>query len=277
MEDLTAVYDLSRSPPTYDFLAFLIQAEMTRRSGGFDRLFIEIKPGPADGFRKDNLPPCLSERRKMLDRVVRGVLPLMGAQEGNSGQVVKHLRYGEKPILAAGWAGQEVPFFHATEGAKEKVKEYEGCVVLSLREAVYWPARNADLPAWLALADELKRRGHRPVFVRDTAQASVPLEGYETVPLASEDIDVRLALYEAAQWTMAVNGGPCMLLWHSECPYAVFKQLVSNSGVTTSAHWTNGFGLPPGQQFPWAGEKQIMTWKPDSLGEMLEVLDVFDG
>ena len=52
--------------------------------------------------------------------------------------------------------------------------------------AEYWPRRNSDLDAWLAFGAELAARGKHVVFVRDTAKAHVPIDGWTTCPTASK-------------------------------------------------------------------------------------------
>ena len=52
---LNCFYDLSVSPCSYDFFAFLISAELHRVRNGFDSLKLIFVPGPEKGYRLDNL------------------------------------------------------------------------------------------------------------------------------------------------------------------------------------------------------------------------------
>lgn len=272
MTSLTAVYDLSRAPPTYDFLTFFLQAEMERVRGGYNKLYIEIPPGPKEGFRNDRLPPGPETRRLMLEKVVRASLPLLGAEEGSEGKRITHLRYLAHRIVEAARAGEEVPKFRPTQAAWERMARYQGAVILSLRECHYHPERNSCLDSWVAFAEEIRRQGKRPVFVRDTAKAREPIGGFETCPEASEDIDLRCALYQRASIVYAVNGGPCMLLYYSDTPYRVFKQLVQGNGATRPEYWTRAIGISRGEQWPWAHEDQKLMWMDDKREALLSVL-----
>ena len=67
---LYCFYDLSVSPASYDFLAFLQLAELHRIRHGFDQTFFIFVPGPKDGFRDDNLSKTTAQRYMMMRNVV---------------------------------------------------------------------------------------------------------------------------------------------------------------------------------------------------------------
>ena len=77
MSDGLAVYDLGVSPPSYDFLSFLAEAERHRRANGFTHINLMFQPGPMNGFRDDELPPDTATREGMLWRVCAGMARLL--------------------------------------------------------------------------------------------------------------------------------------------------------------------------------------------------------
>src|SRR5438552_1800804 len=80
---LTAVYDLAVSPPTYDFVGFLLAAEEARMARGLEAIDFLIAPGPEHGFRRDHLPPRdPAVRRVMLDGIVVPMVALLPSARG---------------------------------------------------------------------------------------------------------------------------------------------------------------------------------------------------
>ncbi|HXE55517.1 MAG TPA: hypothetical protein VN541_21010, partial [Tepidisphaeraceae bacterium] len=137
-------------------------------------------------------------------------------------------------------------------------------IVITLREAPHWPARNSNLPEWLAFA---RICGHPVVFVRDTEKADEPLEGFRTFPQASRDVRVRLALYRRALVNMFVGNGPGELaLISTDIPYIMFNIVVKEWGNAGTPEFFEAFtGVKIGGQFPWATPNQRLVWAPDDL------------
>ena len=159
-------------------------------------------------------------------------------------------------------------------------KEFpEHPVVITLRET-YTEGRNSNLEEWVKFADHVEWSGDMVVFVRDTANwnksvcSTIDIEDYtleieddyyNTFPVASIDLDIRLALYQHAKINFSVGGGPTILLHYSQdIPYRTFK-MAYDGYKSSSVDFLTEMGFPPGSQFPWHTENQKIVWEDDSF------------
>jgi hypothetical protein len=90
------------------------------------------------------------------------------------------------------------------------------------------PARNSNLPAWVAFARGLDASRYCPVFVPDTNETieGLPneLRDFRVFPEAAWNVPLRMALYERAFINLGVNNGPMGLAWLNACVcYATLK------------------------------------------------------
>lgn len=267
----TACYDLNSAPASWDFSTWLATAEMYRRASGVSEpLQVAFKAGTANGFRADNLPD--PGKQQMLDNVMRPLLKLYGAVE--STEYVGR-RY---PYVAVGLCsgvreyGLQVPHFQIPPDYARAVAAYVGDtrpIVLNLREAEHWPARNSNVEAWIKFGRMLRNQGEAVVVVRDTAKAHEDLFPLPTCKRASEDVLFRAALFAKAKIVMGVSNGPLMLAHLSETPYVVFNQLVENYPAGTPEWWEFNIGVKVGEGYPWATPAQKLAWKNDSYENIL--------
>lgn len=260
-------YGGGTAPYAWDFLVWLIDAEMQRRREG--------APAPlkvAFWFPQGRTEPI--GREQMFRNVVRPLLALIGAVEDQRAMLGRHKPvYVARDICAAVNAAREdVPVLRATDMARATAASWfhggPRPVVITLREAEHWPHRNSNLEAWLAFAHDLKRRGERVVFVRDTATAreKLPDLSFEVCPAASVNVDMRMALYEQAKCAMFVSNGPAMLATFSHVPYLNFVSLIPDDAYPCNrpGFFTRSYGIPDGGQFPWARPDQRIIWGMDS-------------
>lgn len=250
----------------FDFVNWLVEAEMQRRAEG--------APAPLKvgfWFGRDG-KAGLSEphRQQMFDKVLRPMLAFVGAveseeaaQSGRSNEV-----YTARDVVRRVRAGQPLPRMWATHDAVAKMGRYQDCVTITLREAEEWPHRNSNIEAWLKFAGDLKARGERVVFVRDTAMAwQPPIDGFEDCPLASTDLHARMALYQLARMNYFVANGPTLLAIYGYANYRIFLNLQPDGHAflsDTPSFWRNKVGVEPGGQFPWALHNQRIVWSPDT-------------
>ena len=143
-------------------------------------------------------------------------------------------------------------------------------VTITLREAAYSSHRNSNIDEWLKFAEYLIAQGERVLFVRDTKCAADPIEGYETCPAASIDIDVRLALYESAKANLFVSNGPWSLGLFGSRPWLMFNQIDAMDPYppNTNQWWVNFHGIGVGEQFPWSRPDQRIVWLKDTFVDM---------
>lgn len=280
-ETLTAVYDLAVSPPTYDFLAFLSEAEKARIAHGARHLDIMFQPGPNGGFRDDNLPPDLAMREAMLWRVCMGACRLLPSVRDV--QLLKHRQSVDGVLFPDGWApetpvamygtryfkaGAGASILRATEDARATIARAVKVpyVTVTIRQAAYWPERNSQLDVWVSISDRIERLGWRVVWVPDADHPMVP---WPNVYLpAMTDIDLRLALYEGAAMNFGVSNGPMTLCYLSDAPYRVFKPVVESCPSATAA-FLRAHGMNEGDQYAGNGR---LIWAADDYDVVLRTL-----
>jgi hypothetical protein len=276
MRPYAVSYDLGRAPASWDFLNWLINVEIERRLHNGGPLTVRFVPGPKDGFRDDNLARPTDQRRAILENVMKPALRLIGATEGNednapspSYMITSTVEYANRGIV--------IPKFQAPDEYLQEADEWLGGslpVVITLREAAYYPERNSNIPNWIKFARGI---GVPVVFVRDTRMAGVPLEDFPTdfVPgnpiamnvRASTDLLFRAALMQRARVNMMVSNGPIGIAQHIENPWLQFKPMTPQlpGWSPGQASWWEKIGIGVGGQYPWTKEDQRICWGDDEL------------
>lgn len=102
------------------------------------------------------------------------------------------------------------------------------------------PERNSNEPAWRAFAAEIGA-----TVIEDHAVSPMPLHE-------------KMALYAGAEMNFGVPNGPIHLIELSEYPVMVFAAQRSERAIA-------GYGIGPGEQYPWARPHQRLIWEDDDL------------
>lgn len=243
---MRADYDLSKSPPTHDFLNFLVRAELARREANQDTLEINIMPGVREWSDRDK---AWTPQRRV--RASRELLPqlawlmpsvsnVMFAQPGNQTVSYEPLGYAPGVMLRA-------PDY-ARDMADEFLRDKPNPVSISLRQSSFQPARNASLEDWAQVAAWLSEAGYTPVIIPDIEAATRGGAGYAP---AAFDVGLRLAIYEKCVTNLMTNFGPLLvallgdvrvMAWKivvPSIPASSFKQMV-DSYCHPNANWGDG-------------------------------------
>lgn len=278
------VYNLSRMPSSFDFLAWLIKQEMTRvKNGAPFPLKVKWYYGK-DGSRIS----CLNTEQRAInfDGILRQCLTLIGAVESNleiSGHSEEDV--GLLPVVNAYKDGQKLPELIVPTDLKNEIHEAilervgQMPVTITLREVEdkieFAPHRNSNLTEWIKLAEWLEKRGERVVFVRDTRFAAEPITGFETCPPASTGILARTALYQVAKANLFVSNGPAMIAVFGNKPWLIFNELQpgGNYWANTPDGWRNCAGIEfagdqERGQWPWSKPDQRIVWQRDNFETM---------
>ena len=297
---LYAFYDFQLCPVSFDFVTFVVLARLQAEKSGCERIHFVFVPGPADGFRDDDVSYDLTAKRQRLHNIL---LPLCSMLDlpvaislctqraeadhifATAGGAVFPLGYTvSRPtatflmsaIVAAHSAGETIPSLCATDFARRNAAAWlHACcpgprpVVITLREARHAPTRNSNLAAWLAFARGLDRRQYQPILVRDTDAAILPLgpefDGLTVCPIAPVDLHFRHALYELAFLNLFIPNGPAALCWlNSRMRFIAFNMVIEGSSAT-SAFYHSSMGLALGGQVPFATPFQRLVWEADTL------------
>jgi len=265
---LAACYDLARNPPTYDFVTFLMVAERERLLRGDDSIAIEILPGPAGGFRRDDLwPHSVDDRRALLARIVVPMARMLpsctsvtdykmrpesargfgvGRHMISSKHFIEAMSRGIRPLRAPG-----------------EVEKDDTLITLTLREADHWPERNSKLEEWLTAARHFKACGFRVVIVRDTLRAFDAIDGLEISTDASVDLRARARLYRSAACNVFVNNGPAWLAMALDAPMLMMRPGTEGSHKFATAEAWAAKGVEIGGQIPGAPPYQRLIWRDD--------------
>lgn len=250
------VYNVRNGPLGFDFLIWLVEAEMIRvRAGAPAPLKVAFWLGKSGKLTPD--------RQHWLNALFRPALRFIGAVEDERAMRGHHKPlYVPRDIVAAVRAGESVPRFHTSTPSP-----YPGAVTITLREAAHDTSRNSNLEAWLAVAHVLEREGDDVVFVRDTARAHESLSGFTTCPQASIDLDARLALYQAAKANLFVTNGPVGLVMFGNSPWLEWCD--PKHSECFAIPWRDAHGISMGEQFPWSLPTQRIIWQPDTYANIV--------
>ncbi len=262
-------YNVAAGPLGYDFILWLIDAEMTRIR---EKAAAPLRVAFWMGKNKRTSP----DRLMWLNNVFRPALAFIGAVEDD---VALHGHskefYCTRDVVAAYKAGETVPKFKALDQFNYLP---DSMVTITLREAKHWPERNSHFPAWLRLARTLKDRGENVVFVRDTEKAKEGIPNFPTCPAASLDIGQRLSLYESAKINLFVSNGPGALALFGSKPFLQFVKTEpegSDFTANTPSFWRDKMGVEIGNQYPWCRPDQRIIWEPDSYENIIRAYDEF--
>lgn len=281
-----AIYDLASAPASFDFIPWLVHADMVRRSAGCaESLRVHFAAGPREGFRNDALPLDTAGRQRFLDHVMRPALALFGASEEPYEILMKapsrYPAYTIGPVTALAKCGDDVPRCTVPEHAIETMQAWLGArgiehpIVITLREASHWPNRNSNVREWARFADWLYQAGEHVVFVRDTEKAGEPLRNEWTCPAAAVELHARVALYSLAKCVFTACNGPFSLPLFSDWPWLSFNWMdpTGEYPPMSDGWWRQNHGIGEGEQFPWSKPWQRIVWEKDTYLAMRDAWD----
>ena len=301
---LYAFYDLGVAPITFDFLWFLVGAELERQRRGSASIHAVIVPGRRAGLRKENPeleksldPPARWARVHAILTPACALLPsLSGVTVASSraqaeqlltvaGDAVFPARYEpglpcytgpHEPLRAAREEGARVAALRATVADLRAIDDWLAArqcdrrlVTITLRSYNYALARNSNIPAWTAFARSLDPDRFSVVFVPDTAQCIGGLPGelrdFTICAEAAMVVGLRMALYQRAYLNLGVNTGPMGLCWlNDQTRYITFK-ILTDAIPNTTAEYMEFLGFEPGKLLPFATPGQQWVWAEDEF------------
>ena len=299
MKILTAYYDLAIGPVSFDFVVFLVKAEMARKRAGADKLHMVIVPDPngVDGMFRDKthlydgaearwrlwnicIPACALLNASVTlatDWEQAGKLLAVGefvypSDWGN--QTLKNRWHLVGDIISRNKSlGEDVPLLHASPHATKKVAEFYRTarlptVTMTLR-STYMGERNSNRVQWMKARDYIRERGFATLLLEDVGTALENGRGYGEL-----NLDLRMACYEQAALNLQSNNGTASLCWFGSAPYRMF-----DAGVGASAaEWDGLFvkqGLPLGATWPWALSQQKIVYKAATADTIIEEFEAW--
>lgn len=294
MRVLTAYYDLAVGPVSFDFVTFMVKAELARRRAGAERLHMVIVPfsrGLAGMFRDKSQFYDEHEARWRLWNICIPACALIGASVTLATdweqakrlrtpdvwppdwdrQTLKDRRHLVGDVIAAAKAGARIPVLEASEQARRNVRAAyaklgKPVVTVTLR-STYLRERNSDRGMWQRVMRYVESRGYAIALLEDTSVALANGVGYGEL-----NLDVRVAMYQEAALNIVPSNGPASICWFSERPYLMF-----GAGVPAD-EWDGLFvkqGLPLGQTWPWARPGQKIAYGPTTEAQVVAEFDAW--
>lgn len=268
LDDSYVCYNICVSPLSYDFVTWIISQDMKRKKANVEA---PLKVGFWMGRDGKSGLSGMPDRVQMFNKVCRPALNFIGAIEDPkacSGKFDNFFSY--KFIVDLYKEGIPITKLRTNTVLTDVPKSY---VTITLRETNYWPHRNSKIDEWMMFAKYLTNKGNKVIFIRDTAKADEPVEGYLTYPAASKDMDTRCALYQQAKANLFVTNGPASFGLFGDRPFLVFLETDDNSAYNASRpeYYRQCAGIDPDklEQYPWCTKQQVFTWKPDYYTHMV--------
>ncbi len=300
---LTAFYDLAVGPVSFDFVVFLMKAEIARRAAGADRLHMVIVPDPngPGGFRDKRpffdehearwrlwnicVPACALigagvtvaadwRQAKMLQGAAEDgpLRRAFVAPEGDSVfpedwgiQTLKNRRHLVGDLITQARSGVAIPRLHASEHARRNVRRVFG---IGGKPVVTMTLRNTYLPERNSDPEAWNKAAEhirsRGFTVLKMFDTSSALSA--GVGYGELNLDIRMACYQEAALNLQANNGAASLCWFSEKPYRMF-----NAGIPAE-DWDGLFvkqGLPLGTSWPWGSAQQKLIYGPTSAEQIV--------
>lgn len=288
MTTLTAFLDLAVCPVSYDAIVFIEQAAMEARKVGAERLYLCVVGEPRKKPQYDS-----AEAAWRLWNIVLPAANLFGARV----MLAADWLQAERVASTKGWknwpedwrtqslakrrhlvggvirrhaAGEPIVRPRASDHARRKVAALFGqnkIVTMTVRRTAYLDERNTDGLAFGTAATEIRKHGFSVWTIRDVDAALSCGEGFGEFSL-----DLRMAMYELADFNIVANCGPASLLWFSDRPY-----VMCDAGVVED-EWKGLFvdqGLPLGANWPWALPHQTLAYGRTKAEQIIEAFEAW--
>ena len=296
MKTLTAFYDLEIGPVSYDFVVFLVKAELERKRIGADRLHVVIVPGAGPGgFRDKSKFYDEHEAKFRLWNICIPACALIGASVTLAvdwEQAARMVKVGSdvwpadwdrqtlrtRPHLVGGLigaarAGTPIPRLSASEHARRVVRKlFAGRLVVTMTQRhTYLSTRNTVPSEWRKAQEHISSKGFSVLDIHDVGVALANGGGF-----AELSIDLRMAVYQEAVLNLQANNGSASLCWFSEKPYRMFDAGVGD----TREEWENLFvaqGLPWGASWPWATPHQRIVYERSTADVIIREFEAWVG
>lgn len=238
-----AVYDLEHQPTTYDFVCWLSLVKTLGAKDihfAFERKLQDWKYGHDEGWK----------------RFGNILVPLCGLMGFNF--TVGPRREGFTTAYRWGHVNALYKLLGEIELLYAK-PEPEDYVTITVRDTIKFKYKNSSREVWEEVRRALEARGENVVWLDDCDTTGTILEPWK-----------RLDLYRKAKCNLG-SGGPMSLALFSECPYLVtnlMPEALEHAAELEKEFKTTLF--PVGSQFEFKNSKQLLSWKPDTVKNVME-------
>jgi hypothetical protein len=307
-DTLYCFYDLLHAPITFDFLHFLVFADVIRKNRRLSKLMVVISLGEDAAFRKHTEKDHILADTEKMWRVRHVIEPSCWSLPSCVGtwvcldraEMVRfHSKIAPHQVFPIGYGpdapkpaflinqlvhlhkqNQDVKVFRAPEAATLKIDEWASSVklerplvVLSMRYNQVHQWKNADNAVWVDFQKYLLDRGFQVAVIPDTylvTRGIIPRvsPGAFIFFQGALDFEMRAALYERAFMTISRHGGPAM--------YNLFRHgsrfliFQGETVLPSIEEFSRLWGVQWGDQPPWCTEQQRIVYQEDTLQNLID-------
>lgn len=299
-EILYAFYDLNVSYATFDILAFICQADISRERLGCKSVHFVIVSAEQNDFNEAykgivNIEEHAWRKRQMLIQSAALLPTCSGYTMTSCREEARELAASTSNIFPSDYdvdhpeqqwefnflfdltrMGIETSRLRATSQSINYVNQYlqknnpqsKKVITITLREYDVKCKRNSNIKEWIKFVEYLDFDEYFPVIVPDT-EKYFDTELWQGIAHVFSDVcfnvELRMALYELSYLNMGVNNGPLHLCAMSpECRYLMFKLIVNDyPHASEESFIKRGFSI--GGSFPGAKPNQKFVWEDDSF------------
>lgn len=305
---LTCIYDFRSEPLTFDFVVFLANCEIERRSRALDHINLIFAPGDYNGFNRNWNAETPKSKDFRLANIIYSVIQFIDTKVNifhcdtrskarklwNSFQhkfpeihdflnpaaspaeqrhryslIVQRIKKGHDH-----WVMSSInPIYmnHVKAWLLTNQLNESKVVTLTLRESSRSLNRNSQLKEWFVFADYLNTNGYQVVFIRDTEKVFEPL-GYQgdhrVFHAASIDLGLRQAIYRAAFANLFVINGVCAVNLFDSQVRYLMVSLLNSQYAATRERELRRIGYGDHAIFG-AMPWQRVSWSKDSASNLI--------
>jgi hypothetical protein len=294
MSILTAVYDLKLAPITFDFGTYLAIIDCYRQLNDHSHINLIIRASEYRRKSQRDFALQAAEKHWRLKNIILDCCELLPSIKNihllRLGNEQEHridfpedystlelnnerLPYLAKDVYHFFEQGAQPRVLKAPEYAHSLIDKYitTPFITLTLRSSRHFTNRNVDLEDWYMFYRYLKGSGYNVIVVpdQDDVLGSRAHELYDwcTYVPASLDIRLRAALYEKAKLNVCSSNGPTGVMFFSDAPLLMFDQ--TRGDEYSGKQWKKLTGLSPGENWPWCGAHQKMTWRDSDFHSLV--------
>jgi len=297
-KNLICIYDLSCSPCSYDFIAFLISAELHRKRYSLDSIELVFVAGPKSGFRDDTIRTNEQNNEFFYNVLIPSTSLLKSCSSvhhfSDSKKLQKFLDNSEhifprgysvkNPIADYTFGGITTAHFRSENPVFLKAPEYSIKMARSFLESISTNKKFILLTTREILRDDLGTRSIKPavwkdffskldldvfhpLIIRDTKFSfsnSKIIDGIQEVPYASIHLPFRMAINELAYISLFKNNGPSMINLFGNCNTVYFNEYDDRFDVLSQNWFKTHYGMNIGAQYPLTSMNKLVVWSGES-------------
>jgi hypothetical protein len=304
---VTAVYDISVSPMSYDFAFFLAAAELFALNNKKNTFIVLFAPHDDDCI-VDKKSQHVVDGESLKWRFENIILPLLSIYPACIGHSIIPKRSGISEAIKGKFLYPEFysdsfptadyyrdiftsknKFFGLSasiqgkryvESWKKNNKITGKIVTITLRRNPWDPLRNSKVDEWVKFAQFIREKGFTPVFIPDTDASFIHdprLDEFIVFEAPCWNLGIRMALYEGVDLNFFTANGPASIAQlNKKAASIIMKQLVPNSEVAIPEVFEKrGVSLGQRTYDIFENQFQILSWEDDSFEHIREEFNRF--